>query len=214
MLGSTQQNNGKIYILKIKNKSKDAKSVPAFFEVTEKVEKGKWIVSSNPQYRVSGDLTRITFSKGKWDDQEYDVVKIFLTDFEQNETYLLDLRLTLLTRSLFNSLLSLESFENISMSLYQNKRGDDSYDAVCVRQGDKLVNWKYKLDELPEVKIHKISGKKIVDTEELDSFYLSGLQELASKIGKGKKTSTFSVGPSQTDEGGSSTNIQEEEDIF
>lgn len=180
-----QQNNGKLYILKIKNKDKEGKPTPAFFEVSEKFD-GKWQATSQT-HRVGGNLTKIAFDKGEWNEQEYHIVKLTLNDPEKEENYLLDLRMNLLARSLYNSLLSLESFNDLSISLWQSKKEDKTYDAVSVKQLEERVNWKYKLSDLPEIKTHKIAGKKIIDTEELDTFYLNDLANLAINVGNASK---------------------------
>ncbi|MFA5234044.1 MAG: hypothetical protein WC390_06540 [Sulfurimonas sp.] len=179
-LGNENQTNGKLYILKLKAKDKAAKQVPSFFEVSEKVE-GKWTATSEVK-RVAGNLTRITIEKGEWEGSEYDIVKLILTDPEKDESYLLDLRMNLLARSLYNSLLSLTSFEDLSISLYQTKKDDKTYDAISLRQGDSLVKWKHDLQNQPRVETVKIGGKKIVDSSKLDVFYIEQLTELAGIV--------------------------------
>lgn len=180
-----QQNNGKLYILKIKNKDKEGKPTPAFFEVSEKVD-GKWQATSQTN-RVGGNLTKIAFDKGEWNEQEYHIVKLTLNDPEKEENYLLDLRMNLLARSLYNSLLSLETFNDLSISLWQSKKEDKTYDAVSVKQLDERVNWKHSLDSLPKVEVFKVGGKKVVSTEKLDEFYLNDLANLAINVGNASK---------------------------
>lgn len=193
MLGSNKSNNNKVYFLKITTKDKDKKNVAPHFAVSEKVG-DKWEVTKEVK-DVSGNLTGVTIEKKTWEDQEYDVIKLALEDTETQETYVLDLRQNLLSRSIFNSFLNLKTFDNIEVGLY-TKKGEGAYPAVSVKQNGERVSWAFELDKLPKIEKVKVGKKEVVDSTELDEFYLERLKELAVKVKSGaNQTSTSEASP-------------------
>lgn len=188
--GNSNQSSNKLFIAKIKTKEND-KEVAPFFQLTEKNDDGKW-VDCDKTKSLSGDLVKIQFEKGEYKGNEYDVIKLTLRDNEVKEDYLLDLRLNLLSRGLYNSLLNLagsDDFKGLSISVYETKKGEKTYPAVAVRQNDNLVKWRYSLDELPKVKRIQVKGKAdVIDSSELDDFLLNGLKELAAEVNKNSKS--------------------------
>lgn len=192
MLGNDNQNSNKFYILKVKTKNLEKQDVSPYFSVSEKGEDGKW-KEVNQVNKVSGKLVKVDTGKRTWDEQEYDEIKLLFSDAKadegKGEDYLLDLRLNLLSRSLINGLLSLDTFDNLSVSLYQTKKADKTYNAISLRQDDKMVNWRFKLDELPKVEKVKIGkGKEIADSTALDEFYLEQIEGLKVKVNKKAKS--------------------------
>lgn len=193
MLGSNKSNNNKVYFLKITTKDKDKKNVAPHFAVSEKVG-DKWEVTKEVK-DVSGNLTGVTIEKKTWEDQEYDVIKLALEDTETQETYVLDLRQNLLSRSIFNSFLNLKTFDNIEVGLY-TKKGEGAYPAVSVKQNGERVSWAFELDKLPKIEKVKVGKKEVVDSTQLDEFYLERLKELAVKVKSGaNQTSTSEASP-------------------
>lgn len=186
MLGSNKTNN-KVYFLKITTKDKDKKSVAPHFAVSEKVG-DKWEVTKEVK-DVSGNLTGVTIEKKTWEEQEYDVIKFALEDTDTQETYVLDLRQNLLARSIFNSFLNLKTFNNIEVGLY-TKKGEGSYPAVSVKQNGERVSWAYELDQLPKIEKVKVGKKEVVDSTELDEFFINKLKELGARVKNGPKAET------------------------
>ncbi len=191
-LGSTNQNTGKLYILKVLTKDVDKKEIPPVFAVSEKVtveEDGKkvekWQKTSEVK-DVSGTLTKVECSKREWEGQEYDVIKVTLTDYEKDESYLLDLRQNSVARNIYNSILSLKTFDNVSVGLYEKKGSGDNagkkFPAVSVKQGGNRTEWAFKLDELPEIKKVKVGKKVAIDSSELDEFYVKHLTEFGERL--------------------------------
>lgn len=192
MLGSNKSNNNKVYFLKITTKDKDKKNVAPHFAVSEKVG-DKWEVTKEVK-DVSGNLTGVTIEKKIWEEQEYDVIKLALEDTETQETYVLDLRQNLLSRSIFNSFLNLKTFDNVEVGLY-TKKGEGAYPAVSVKQNGERVSWAYELDKLPKIEKVKVGKKEIVDSSELDEFYIEKLKELAARVKTGAKSESESTEP-------------------
>lgn len=183
-LGSKNKGNfsGNLFILKVKTKDADSQPVSPFFQVMKKVD-GKWTEHSTVT-EVSGDISKLEVKEEEFEGNPYTVVNLYLNDGE--DSYLVDLRMTYLTRSLFNSLLSLTGFDNVSIGLYQTRpRESDGkvFPAFALRRNDEMVRWKYQKDELPEIKQLVLNKKKVTDTSEIDDFYVKQLGELAQKIG-------------------------------
>lgn len=183
-LGHQNKNStNPLIVLKFTDKDKDKKKVPPHFAVFRKNADGKYVNEGEKHTRVSGNLYRLDIKENEWQGDKYHTVAVFLKDGE--EAYSLDFRFTIASRGLFNTLLSLESFDNISITTYEGKNG---YPAIGVWQNDKMVKWKFKLDELPAPETVKFKGKEMNDYTKVDDFFVKELSVLAGKLGAGKKT--------------------------
>jgi len=114
-------------------------------------------------------------------------VKVLFED--EDSVYYMDLSYTILSRSFFNSLLSLNSTEDLSLSIYQTKPNDKNkvYPQMSLRQGsakDNMVRWLYDRSELPEIKKVKVKGQEMSDTEDVDNFFRDKLSEKFAEISK------------------------------
>ena len=176
-LGNSGGNTGTLFILKVVDKDKDKKKVPPHFSITKKVD-GKWTLQAETVNRVSGNLSKIEIKEQEYKGDKYNTVSLYLRDGD--ESYLIDLRFNLPSRSLFNSFASLESYDNLSVTVYENKSG---YTALGLWQGEKMVKWKYKLDELPVPDAVTFKGKEMHDYTKVDDFFTKVLQEIAGKLG-------------------------------
>lgn len=181
-LGNTNQSTGNLFILKFTTKDKDKKAVPAHFTVSKKGTDGKYGVVDSVT-RVSGNLYKVDIKEQDFRGDKYKTVALYLKDGE--EAYLLDFRFTLPSRSLFNSMASLESYDNLAVTAYDGKNG---YPAIGLWQGDKMVKWKYKLDELPAPETVKFKGKEMNDYTKVDEFFEKELNLIAAKLGGNKKS--------------------------
>src|SRR6478736_1513303 len=187
-MGYNTGNNGGGKLVAFKLKTKDVEK--PYFEGKTKVGE-KWEVIEDKPTNIEGNLVKVVLDTGEFDGSEYDIVNLYLQDFEgTGETYLLDLRLNFTTRSLFNSLLSLEKFDNLKISTYLTKLNDQgkSYPAITLRAGDEKVPWKYSKNETPATKTVTVNKKKQTDTADLDAFYVAKLTEFAEVVNSTPKT--------------------------
>lgn len=171
--------NGKLFVLKIKTKNAEQQEVPPFFQISEKVD-GKWTDTGNKQTSVSGILTNIESKESEINGDIVKSVSVFLKD--KDETYLIDIRYSILGRGILNSLISLEdSSQEIEISLYQNKKG---YASACVRANGEILSWKFKLDELPKPDEIKDKKGNLIkrDYSEIDEFFDNEVSELKSRL--------------------------------
>ena len=132
------------------------------------------------QYRnVSGDLVKVEHKTSEWEGTIFDNVSLTLQDSAKNETYLIDFKLNMLTRSLLNSLFNLTAFQDVKLGLYTGKK---DYPAIGVRQAGELVKWKYSLDEIPVAEEVTFKGRVMRDYSLVDSFYVEKIKELAAPV--------------------------------
>ena len=180
MLGSSNNNQtGTLIVLKPKSQNKDKEAVKPYFEINKKGDHG-WASEDNQSIsQVSGDLFKIDQKEQEWKGDKYFTVQVYVRDDE--ETYLLDLRLNMATRGLFNALLGLDTFKDVGVSYFRSKSG---FDTFSVTQGGERVSWKYALDELPKVDSVTLGTKTIKDFSKLDNFFLEKLSELGERVAK------------------------------
>lgn len=189
-LGNSPKNQStrKLLILKLKSKDENGKAlVPNMFQVSEKGADGKWAPRSELQPRVSGNLTRLELGEGEYQGTKYGTVKLYLDDPEADETYLLDLRYNQLSRNLFNSLVALKSFNDLSISNYSTKSKKDNkeYANISLWQGDKMVKGKTDFAALPQPEVIKHPKTQAVisrDFSEVDNFFKPQLEELSTRV--------------------------------
>lgn len=182
-LGNSGSNTGTLFILKIVDKNKEKQRVAPHFTVSKKGASGKYELQPETVNRVSGNLYKIDIKEQEWKGDKYNTVALYLKDGE--EAYLVDLRFNLPSRSLFNSFASLEEYTNLSITVYENKGG---YTALGLWQGDKMVKWKYKLDELPAPDAVTFKGKEMHDYSKVDEFFTIALREISGKLGGSQKS--------------------------
>jgi hypothetical protein len=188
--------NSTLYILKIKTKDATGKVVDPFFQVSAK-EDGKWVVTEDTFKSVSGKLTKVETRVGEYEGEQILSANIWLKDGD--EAYLVDLKYTMLSRSIINSLLNLEDFDQeIEISLYTNKKG---YASASVRAGGQLVDWKFGLDELPKPEKVKFKGKEMSDFTKVDSFFQEEIKSLGERVASSENGEGRGGGGSGADDG-------------
>lgn len=185
MLGNSRQSENELIILKIRTTDDLKSPTPVHFEVSKKVG-DKWSAVAETK-EVSGTITKVETYEREWEGVVTPLVKVYLEDAEAKESYLLDLRYNMLSRNLFNTLLSLESFDGVKIGVYERKKGDKTYPAVSVRQNDQLVNWKYKIEELPAIEKVQVGKKEITNFDNLNDFFIEELKGLGERVKGGQK---------------------------
>lgn len=188
---NTNKNSNKLYILKVRTKDADKQSVPVHFEVFEKKSvdingktEEKWATATTTR-NVSGDLSRVELGEVEYEGEKSPTVKLTIVDNAQKESYLLDLRYNIISRSLFNGLFNLKSFDNIEIGVYQTKpktKDGKSFAAISLKQNGERVDWKFKKEEIPPVEIVKVGKKGVSNFDNMNEFFLKNLEELSIKV--------------------------------
>lgn len=181
MLGNNNTNSNKnLVILRPITRDENKKDINATFQVLRANTEGKFEkVDTCPS--VTGDLFRIETTESTWEDKVKKGFRIFLKDDAENENYLIDCKFNILTRDMLNRVLGLESFSNVTISLYRNKKG---YNSSYVKAGETPSKWKYDFNELPKPdEIINPRTNEVIqrDFTALDDFFINAINEFCEK---------------------------------
>lgn len=132
-----------------------------------------------------GDLYDTSTEKGKALAEKYGnskAVSLTFVDEATAEQYLVRFSFRLYTRAFFNSLLNVESVDNLQVALWQDAK--TKHNRISLRQGDNLVKWKYSMDDVPRPEETKNSRGVVVDVDysNVDNFFYEKLEEFANKV--------------------------------
>jgi len=175
------KNTGKLFIFKIKTTDENKKKLESpIFEIREKNEQGQWVITQTNSV-VSGDLVKTEVKEGEFEGQKTYNINLHLKDNEVDETYILDLKLNMLTRGLLNSILNIPETNDLKISLYTGK---NEYPATALRVKGQLVKWKYSVDDLPKPEEVKFKGKIQRDYSAVDDFFIEKIKAFGGNLNK------------------------------
>lgn len=189
----TTFNSGPLVFLSPRGKDKnDVKLDKPYFSISRVGADGKIAQTDETCTQISGDLVKLEIKDREIKGKIAKHAVLYIRDTSvpsTNETYYLDLTFGIASRGLFNSLLGLSTFTGLSIDLYRNKKGYESYG---LKQGTEQVKWKYQPTEIP--KPYPILNRQGVleknDYSEIDEFFEKDLKALSEKIGGKKADST------------------------
>jgi hypothetical protein len=175
-----------IFLSPRSQKTVDGKKVKVdpHFEISRIGEDKKIKPSSETCTTISGNLIKIELKDREFNNQINKHAILYIKDGD--DTYHLDLTYRLSTRSLFNALINLPDAKNISIGIYESKKG---FETFSLRQNDEVIKWKYTLEEQPAVEemVNKAGTKKLTDYSEVDAFFEGHLRAWSdSVLGVGK----------------------------
>jgi len=168
----------KAYSLKIKTKD-----LPKPEFVVSERRGDKFEELPERENTVTGTLIGLEPKETVWQGKTIKSVSATLTDNDQ--IYFLTIPYSNLGRGLMNSLLNLQSFNDVEIGLYQTKpkvEGGKTYPAVSVRQGGEIVRWKYENKDLPPPEEIKFKGEIMRDFSKLESVLAEKLKEFNKVI--------------------------------
>lgn len=197
---NSSSSNNNLLIFKIITRDAEKKPISPVFSITKKGEDGKWAKTEDTCTRVEGSLKSILFKDKEWEGNAYKIVNLLLEDAGANEAYLLELRFNGLTRSLFNSLLSVNVAEPVTISLWEGK---DGHARVTLWQGEQKVAWKHAIADMPQpLEIIHPKTKKVEkrDYTDVDEFFENELKTFIQEnsLSKKGKASDETQAPSGT----------------
>jgi hypothetical protein len=202
--GSKFERNDNIFFFSQKSKDKDGKKVAPFFEISrpngDKIEKLEETATE-----VGGTLIKVKVEEGEWQGSKTFSAKLYLKDESRKELYVVNTSFRMDSRSLYNGLINLETYDNVNISTYQTKK---LFPAYSIKQNGNRVDWKYKIEELPEPITVMLKGKKVNDYTPIDEFFVKELNELAARL-SGKKSESVPETASTT----SSSDTSSSEDV-
>jgi len=171
--GNTDVKNA--YYFKVIGLKKGSEEV--YFEVKQKDENGDYPVV-NKVKGVQGHLESIKLEKRDYQGEEIVTYKFVMKDKE--DLYIVSFGNNSVLRSLLNCLASADIVGEIAFGVYINKNGNKS---VWVKNDNNSLGWKYKFEDLPEVKVAKVGKKEVYDSTERDEFFESTvLKEVCEKL--------------------------------
>jgi hypothetical protein len=177
-LGKPVRKDLKAFSLKIKTKDLEK---PEFL-VSEK-QGDKFVELPERESTVSGNLIAIEPKEFKWENKLIKSVTATLVDNDQ--IYFLTIPYSSLGRGLMNTLLSLKTFDNVEIGLYQTKAktpNGKTYPASAVRQNGELIRWKFDLAQLPQPEEITFKGEKMRDFSKQEAFFAEQINELNKVI--------------------------------
>jgi hypothetical protein len=183
--GSTTFDNGPLIFLNPRSQDKEGKKITPHFEIARVGEDKKIHKTEETCTKVAGDLRRPKFSTRDFKGTPVKHCTLYIHDGAAKETYSLDLTYRIASRQLFNALLSITDPQNVSISIYESKKG---YEALSLWQGEgknaTLVPWKYdgRKGEIPEAITVKFKGKDQHDYTPVDDFFEEKLQAWADEL--------------------------------
>lgn len=180
--GKQQQQRKDLKRFAYKIKTKDLLK-PHFVESED--QNGTFVPLAEPQYNLSGNLIGVEPKETVWQGKTIKSVNVTLVDNELGEIYFVTVPYSNLGRGLMNSLLSLKSFNDIEIGLYQTKPktdGGKTYPAVSLRQDGDMVRWRYAQNELPAPQEIVFKGEKMRDFTAVENFLAEQLKELNKAV--------------------------------
>lgn len=191
------QSTGELIIFKPVTKDKATQQrVNPYFQEVRKID-GKYSATDNKDVTfVSGKLSNIkvdteTFKQPTGKEKKYEKISIYLSDNERSELYLIDLRFNIAVRGLLNSVLNLQSFDDVKISLYEK----DGYLRYSVYENGEWVKGLYKKEDVPEPRIFEGKDGEEKDYAPIDSFY----KEKINAFGELLKTTRPSLEGEETE---------------
>lgn len=170
-----QQSLKNALYVSLKGLKKEDKST--YFDFVKKVNDE--YVSDGHEQDFSGTLTNISIISKDFEDVK-DVKYLRLVVEDGVESYIFDTKLfSGIGRNLMNSIPSIENFGHIMFKCYKNKR---SYGQIYIESNGERVNWKFGMDELPEVRRVVVNGDTINDYNDINQFLLPHLNEAIERI--------------------------------
>ena len=112
----TNNNNNTIFLTPVLKKGEDYR-----FIISRKID-NKWVKEEEGAKSVSGDITGIKQNNYEYEGDTVKKIILFMDDGE--DSYGINLNFSVAGKGLFNSLLALDSFKDVVVSIYTTKDGD------------------------------------------------------------------------------------------
>jgi len=123
-----------------------------------------------------GRLTGIKFDDYEWNGDLVEQVIFIFTEDDGTETWI-KTGYTGVMRSIVNSLADKDLGGIVSFSLYSKTKNDKERAYVHVEIDGFRADWKYEIDEMPEMEQKTVNRKKVWDSVKLDEFIKKVIQE-------------------------------------
>lgn len=124
-------------------------------------------------------LIKIVQDSYDHEGKKIESIKIYLAEWD--DVLVLNTWFNNISRTILNSLASVESYGYLKILLYISK---ESYKSVYITDDWEQLKWKYPIEELKPkvVTMEKKNWEKIADTTELDDFFKSVILDINQKL--------------------------------
>lgn len=180
-LGKSKKFNSATNVYSVNYRNKDKVTGKSTFQVKKKVDGAFQRLEDVTD--ISGTLLGVKHKVTPWQGKTIESIDLTLLDNE--DIYFVSFPLSISTRSLFNAMFNLKTFENLEIGTYMSKpkvQGGNSYAQICLRQNGEMIRWKYALDQIPKADEIVFKGQKMRDYTKTDAFFLGQLAELQKVI--------------------------------
>lgn len=168
-LGSQKIRKPTIY-LNIKAQRIDAKGKKIddpHFVVSQRVD-GK-TVELNDETEITGYLAKIGSKKYKWDGK--DLTSIYVILLEGDTMFKVEASPGgSLGRSLMNSILAIDNWEYVGISLYMNKKGERPFPSIYVTNNDQPMGWKFDYETQIKPLVYQVQDPQRPDGEMMNVY--------------------------------------------
>jgi len=173
--------NKNLFSVRVITKDKDKKPVDPHFSFVQKVEGVYKEVQTSTSF--NGNVTSVTTKLEEY--QGNPLKKVIVKVEDESDVYYVDFNYTILSRSVFNTLLNVALGESVKFSIYLAKANPQGkrYPQISLwrpvegQEKDEMIRWKFQVDELPPTKKVRVKGQDITDTEDVDNFFEAEIQK-------------------------------------
>lgn len=162
------------------------------FEVKQKQGENLVVVDTGVRF-VEGRLIDIQNKEFKHGKKTIKSVSAVFQDTKggKNEVYFVGIPHTYLGRNILNSLIALQTFDNIQIGVYKSKPKPDlknpavmreGFASSAVRQNGQLVYGKFKNEELPPIPKVQVGEETFGDSTKITEFFTAQVAELAKAV--------------------------------
>ena len=154
----------------------DKENKKIYFLITQSDKDGN--KTQSQQTKFTGRLKEVKLKAWQWENKPKESVQFIFKEGE--EEVWVESGWSNVTKGILNTLDGADSIGNVMISLYTNKKG---YASAFVEVNGQEVSWKYKLEELPQVKKVMVRGEEITDDlEQIDFFRKTIIPDINKKI--------------------------------
>lgn len=184
--GNSKQSDYKVFFVKLLSKDRDE----PVFEFVQALGKDK---TGEPEYynNLEGTLVQIEPTSNEYDGKQILGFRAHFVDTVVKERYIFSASFTWLTRGIIDSLLNLDEYDDVSISVYTKTGSGDfagkTFHNAYVRRGDEASGWKHGNDVfkplVTELPLRKGQTRPERDYYDLDKFLQEEIEKyLADRV--------------------------------
>lgn len=161
--------------LKLKAKTSDTDPRPLF--IKQEKQGDAWVTAETFN-AVTGELVKIQHTTYEYENETKSKCIMLFRDPDGTETQV-DANFSGLLYSILNPMCNLKRFDGLEISVWLGKpRDGKQWPSAGLRQYEEKVEWMYKPEVLPKVKVEEYKGHKIKDDSDVIDFWRLRIEEI------------------------------------